>query len=67
MKTFENLAPTLFDEMELPLMLSVAASRVRTLAKPIRWAGDWTAKGSGLWREYARLIGEIRPKFVDPW
>ena len=59
----EPLPPNASPQMELPWMSSAAGSRARTSVPPGRAPG-WTGNASGLWREFARLVGELRPRYV---
>ena len=48
---------------DIVLMSSAAASPARTSALPER-AQALQALAAGLWTEYARIIGEVRPRYV---
>jgi DNA (cytosine-5)-methyltransferase 1 len=50
-------------QMESPSMSSAEGSPARTSVSPAMGAG-LAGERSGLWREYARLVGELRPRFV---
>jgi len=51
------------DPISPPLISSAAASPARISLTLERVLG-WLANSSGLWREYARIVGELRPRFV---
>jgi hypothetical protein len=54
---------TASEQMALPLMSSAEASPARTSAIAGKGAGI-DGERSGLWSEYARIIGEVRPRYV---
>jgi DNA (cytosine-5)-methyltransferase 1 len=51
------------EQTEFPWMSSAEASPARTSALPGKGAGI-EGERSGLWSEYARIIGELRPRYV---
>lgn len=63
MKMSAPSAPRGFLPMDLPSTQSSAVFRARTLALRVRARALGGAR-SGLWAEYSRLIGELRPRIV---